>query len=100
MKKKTFASLNEFYTFYLEEHKEKRNRQLHFVGTSLFLSLIIIMLVTKNWLLFFALPIAGYGFAWFGHFFIEKNKPATFTYPIYSFICDFRMYFDMWRGKL
>lgn len=100
MEKRQFSSLNEFYTFYLQEHKNKTNRRLHFTGTSLFLVLVVVMLATQNWQLFFLLPVAGYGFAWTGHFFIEKNRPATFTYPFYSFVSDFRMYYDILRGRL
>ena len=46
------------------------------------------------------MPLAGYGFAWIGHYFFERNRPATFSHPIYSLLCDFRMYWDVWRGRL
>ncbi len=98
--KKEFSSLKEFYPYYLQEHKNKTNRMLHFIGTTLFLFLLLVMLFTQNWMIFFALPVVGYGFAWLGHFVIEKNKPATFTYPFYSFVCDFKMYIDVLKGRL
>jgi len=100
MSKKKFSSIDEFYPFYLGEHKNKINRGLHFFGTTLFIFLLAQMLVTGDWKLFFWLPVVGYGFAWVGHFLIENNRPATFTYPFYSFVCDFKMYFDFLRGKL
>jgi len=98
--KKEYSSISEFYPFYLQEHKNKTNRRLHFIGTTLFVILTVVMLATQNWALFILLPVAGYGFAWVGHFVIEKNRPATFTYPFYSFVCDFKMYFDILRGRV
>lgn len=100
MTKKKYSSVSEFYPYYLQEHKNKTNRRLHFVGTLLLLLVAAFMVITQNWILVFALPVLGYGFAWFGHFVIEKNRPATFTYPIYSLICDFKMFVDILRGRL
>jgi hypothetical protein len=94
-----FNSLREFYPFYLSEHQNKTSRILHFIGTSFFFILIILAFaVSKYWLLFFV-PIVGYGFAWIGHFFYEKNKPATFQYPFYSLASDFILYYDLILGK-
>jgi hypothetical protein len=85
------ASYEEFWPFYVSQHRDPLNRRLHFVGTTLVLgSLAAGVLVSPLWLL--AAPVAGYGFAWAGHFFFEKNKPATFTYPLWSLRGDFRMY--------
>lgn len=100
MNKKEFTSVAEFYPYYLQEHKNKTNRRLHFVGTLLLMIVAVTMVLTQNWMLFFLLPLLGYGFAWFGHFMIEKNRPATFTYPLYSLICDFKMFADILRGRL
>ncbi|UVJ45327.1 DUF962 domain-containing protein [Pseudomonas sp. LS1212] len=95
-----FNSFAEFYTFYLAEHSNSTCRRLHFAGTSLVLALLVYILATSNWLLFPALPVAGYGFAWVGHFFFEKNRPATFLHPLYSLMGDFVMYRDMLVGKV
>lgn len=95
-----FNSIKEFYPFYLSQHESRANRRLHFVGTSLVIALLIAAVVSGNYWLLLALPVAGYGFAWFGHFAFEKNKPATFTYPFYSLACDFAMYKDMWTGRI
>lgn len=100
MSKKKYSSVSEFYPYYLQEHKNRTNRKLHFIGTLLLLIVAAVMVFTQHWTLAFLLPILGYGFAWFGHFAIEKNRPATFTYPIYSLICDFKMFADILRGKL
>ena len=94
---KTFA---EFYPFYLGEHSNRTSRRLHFLGSSLVL-LCIVMLLTSGRMqyLLYAL-LCGYGFAWIGHFFFERNKPATFKHPLYSFIGDWAMYRDIWLGRI
>jgi len=95
-----YASFAEFYPFYLSEHANPMCRRLHFVGTSLVLGTIVAAIVTHNPWWFAATPIAGYGFAWIGHFFFEHNRPATFTYPFYSFVGDWVMYRDMLMGRV
>ena len=95
-----FKSFKDFYPFYLQEHNDVRCRQMHFIGTSLVLILFVMAFVTQNFRLLIWLPIAGYGFAWIGHFIFEKNRPATFKHPLYSLMGDFVMYFDIWRGKV
>ncbi len=93
------ASYEEFWPYYVSEHSRPDTRVLHFVGTSLVLaSLAAAVLVSPWWLL--AAPFAGYGFAWAGHFFCEKNRPATFTYPLWSLRGDFRMYRLMLLGRM
>jgi hypothetical protein len=95
-----FTRFADFYPFYLEEHSNRTCRRLHFVGTSLALVLIISAIVLANaWLLPGAL-LVGYAFAWVGHFFFEKNRPATFKYPFYSFIGDWVMWKDMLTGRI
>jgi len=89
---KRFTSLKEFYPFYLTEHTNPICRGLHFAGTSLVIALCITGIVTYNWKFFVLMPIAGYGFAWVGHFFFEKNKPAAFANPFYSLASDFIMF--------
>lgn len=95
-----YASVAEFYPFYLSQHKSRVNRRLHFIGTSLVIALLIASIVSGNFWLLLALPVAGYAFAWVGHFAFEKNRPATFKYPFYSLACDFLMYKDMWLGRI
>ncbi len=92
---KKYTTLRDFYPYYLTEHQDKTCQILHFIGTSLFLSFLIYALATQKWVYLWACPLAGYGFAWVGHFFFEKNKPATFQYPFYSLISDFIMYFHI-----
>jgi hypothetical protein len=95
-----FATFREFYPFYLSEHRNPTCRRLHFVGTTLVLVLVATAIVTRNawWLL--AVPVAGYGFAWVGHFAFEKNRPATFTYPAWSFMGDWVMYWQLATRKI
>jgi len=100
MEKKRFNRFSEFYPFYLSEHQDRVNRRLHFVGTTLVIALVLFALVTQQWLWLAAVPFAGYGFAWVGHFFFEKNKPATFNHPVYSFLGDWVMYKDILTGKI
>lgn len=96
---KKYTSLKEFYPFYLSEHQNPICRALHFVGTGLVIISFITFLVTLNWVYLAIIPLLGYGFAWVGHFFFEKNKPATFKYPGYSLASDFIMFFDILKGK-
>jgi len=95
-----FASFREFYPFYLEEHRNRVSRRLHFIGSCGVLVLLATALFTGNpWWALGAL-FCGYGFAWVGHFFFEKNRPATFKHPLYSFAGDWVMFKDMLIGKI
>jgi hypothetical protein len=96
----TFATFDEFYPFYLGEHANPTCRRLHFVGSSLVLGCVVAAIVTTNpwWLA--AMPVAGYGFAWVGHFFFEHNRPATFKHPLYSLLGDWVMYKDILIGRI
>ena len=96
---KKYTSLKEFYPYYLTEHQNPTSRLLHFTGTGLVLVVLITALLWANYSWLIAIPVIGYGFAWIGHFFFEKNKPATFTYPFYSLASDFILFFDLLRGK-
>jgi hypothetical protein len=84
-------SFEEFWPFYVSQHLDPVNRRLHFVGTALVLACLAGGLVATP-VLFAAMPVAGYGLAWIGHFAFEKNRPATFTYPLWSLRGDFRMF--------
>ncbi len=97
---RSFSSFAEFYPFYLGEHSNRMCRRLHFLGSTLAL-LCLAMLVRSgdwSWLLYGLL--AGYGCAWLGHFGFEKNKPASFKRPLYSFMGDWVMYRDIWLGRV
>ena len=94
-----FTSFTEFYPYYLSEHENLTCRRLHFVGSSLIVFLLAYTLMTGQWVLLWFLPVLGYGFAGFGHFFFEHNKPATFQYPFYSLLGDWVMYKDMLLGN-
>lgn len=95
-----FASFREFYPFYLSEHANKVSRRLHFIGSCGVLVLVGVAIARGNpWWLLPAL-LCGYGFAWVGHFFFEKNRPATFKHPLYSFVGDWVMFKDILTGKV
>lgn len=94
---KTFA---EFYPYYLGEHKNRTCRRLHFVGSTLVLACLAMLIATgRPQYILYAL-LCGYGFAWVGHYVFEKNRPATFKRPLFSLIGDWAMYFDIWRGRI
>jgi hypothetical protein len=97
---KKYNSFREFYPYYLTEHSDKRNRLLHFAGTALLLGCLVLSVALGKWWLLLLIPVIGYGFAWVGHYFIEKNKPATFTYPFYSLASDFVMFWHMLTGQV
>jgi hypothetical protein len=96
----SFNSIKEFYPYYLTQHRNNISRALHTIGTGLVIALFITMLATQIWWLFFLLPVVGYGFAWAGHFFFEKNKPAAFKNPLWSLACDFIMFKDTITGRI
>jgi hypothetical protein len=97
--KKQFKSLKEFYPFYLSQHQNTTSRILHFIGTSLFLFIFFGSFIFHQVSILLFSPVLAYGFAWVGHFFFEKNKPATFQYPLYSLASDFILYFEILSGK-
>ena len=95
-----FASFRDFYPFYLGEHRNPTCRRLHVIGTLSGLLLLVAALASGRWTLVVAALLAGYGFAWVGHFFFEHNAPATFKYPLYSLRGDFAMLRDVLTGRL
>ncbi len=94
-----YRSLKEFYPYYLTEHRQTTTRVLHFIGTGLTALWLALAVVTGNawWLVL--VPLGGYGFAWVGHFFFERNKPATFQYPAFSLASDFILFWHLLSGK-
>lgn len=95
-----FRSFSEFYPFYLSQHSDRTCRRLHFAGTLMLIVVALSAAITGSWKLLWFLPVVGYGFAWVGHFFFERNRPATFTYPFYSLLGDFVMFRDMLIGRI
>ena len=96
-----YQRFNDFYKFYLSEHSNQSCRRLHFIGTALVLLVFALMLFSVvPWSRWWLLPIIGYGFAWVGHFFFEKNRPATFRHPLYSFLADWLMFWQILIGKI
>lgn len=96
-----YSSFKDFYPFYLGEHSNLTCRRLHFIGTTgivIVAALVAAQVLPLVWL--WSIPILGYGFAWVGHFFFEKNRPATFKYPFYSLLGDWVMYKDILTGKI
>ena len=100
MAEKKYTTFWDFYPYYLTEHSLPVNRTLHFIGTGIVIALLITAIVTMRPLLLLLIPVAGYGFAWVGHFFLEKNRPATFTYPFYSLASDFVMFYHILTGQI
>ena len=97
---KSFTRFADFYPFYLGEHANRTCRRLHFVGSSLALLCMVMLFASgRPQYLLYAL-LCGYGFAWVGHFVFEKNTPASFKRPLYSFMGDWVMYKDLWTGRI
>ncbi len=90
----------EFYIYYLSEHSDKTCRILHLIGTTLVFVFAFLAIYLSQHLLWIMMPVAGYGFAWFGHFKYEKNNPATFQYPLWTLASDFKMFFQIMTGKM
>ena len=95
-----YKTFDDFYPFYLNEHRNGTCRTLHFMGSFCVLTVLAAALVMGRWQLFILMPVAGYGFAWVGHFFFEKNRPATFKYPLYSLVADWVMMKDILLGRI
>ena len=96
----TYARFSDFYPYYLSEHSNRTCRRLHFVGTTIGLVLLLHAVSTLNFWWALAGVVQGYAWAWIGHFVFEKNRPATFKYPLYSFAGDWVMWKDILTGKI
>ena len=96
MEIRTFA---DFWPTYVRAHSRPRTRQLHATGSMLAIACFALGLSWNLWFLL-AEPLVGYAFAWYGHFFVEHNKPATFGHPFYSLAADYRMLFLMMAGRM
>lgn len=95
-----FTTYSAFFDFYLSEHSHPGTRALHYLGSTCGVAALILTIWTSNPLWILAGLTAGYGCAWIGHFFIEHNRPATFKYPLWSFMGDYHMYFLWLTGQL
>lgn len=95
-----FASFREFYPYYLGEHRNRTCRRLHFIGSTLVIAIVVAAAWTRQPLWLLLAPVAGYGFAWVGHYGFEKNRPATFRHPLYSLLGDWVMFADVLRGRV
>lgn len=98
--RRAFQNFAEFYPFYLSEHQNSLCRRLHFIGSTLALLALVEAIVSGDYYWLLAMPLAGYGFAWIGHFAFEKNRPSTFQHPLYSLLGDWVMYKDMLIGRM
>ena len=95
-----YTNFRDFYPFYLGEHQNRICKRLHFIGSSLVLLTLVGVLVTGRWWGLWLMPLFGYGFTWVGHYFFEKNRPATFIHPLYSLMGDWVMYRDILIGRI
>jgi len=95
-----YASFREFYPFYLSEHSHCICRRLHFAGSLLVIAIVLAAIAMRDARWLWLAPIVGYGFAWIGHFFFEKNRPATFQHPLYSLAGDWVMFWDIVRRRV
>ena len=95
-----YKTFKDFYPFYLSQHADRNCRRLHLTGTTLGLVIFSAGIIMQNGWLFLAAFLTGYGFAFAGHYLFEKNHPATFKYPIYSFAGDWVMWKDILTGRM
>ena len=96
---KKHKNFKDFYPYYLTEHSDKTTKLFHFVGTSFSIMFLVLFIVEFNPIYILFALLSGYGFAWVSHFFVEHNKPATWTYPLYSLMADYKMFWEILQGK-
>lgn len=94
------TTYSEFWDFYVREHSKPLTRVLHFAGTTIGIALLVWFVATGRWYYFPFFFIVGYAFAWFAHLIVEKNRPATFKYPLWSFVSDFKMMWYTISGRM
>ena len=99
MSERKYGSFEEFWPFYVSQHQNKVNRNFHFVGSTFTIACLFLGIFRSPYY-FIAMPFTGYGFAWFGHYVFERNTPATFTYPFWSFVADWQMFLFMCIGRM
>lgn len=97
---KTIMTYSDFWPYYLREHAKPATRAWHYIGTLLAIAVLIAVIITGRWAFLPFVLVSGYFFAWLSHGFIERNKPATFTYPLWSLASDFRMLFCFLTGQM
>lgn len=100
MKANERLSFAEFWPYYLAEHSRPATRSVHFLATVCWLGLLLAALLLRRWWLLALIPVVAYGLAWVSHFFIERNRPATFKYPLFSLLADHKMALYMATGRL
>lgn len=100
MSDRRFGSFREFYPYYLSEHSDRNCRRMHFIGSWGVLGALAAAIWFANPWLLLLMPVFGYGFAWLGHFLFEKNRPATFTHPVYSLMGDWVMFWHVLTGRV
>ena len=100
MREEKYRKLEAFWPFYVREHSRRLTRRLHFIGNTNLFVWLLLAAVRRSPKLLLAAVVSSYAYAWVGHFFIEKNRPATFKYPVESAICDMIMYAKMWQGTM
>jgi len=93
-----YTNFKDFYPYYLSEHDNKYTKLLHFIGTTIAIYFYVRFFMTFEFIFLLASLLSGYGFAWVAHFFVEHNKPATFKYPLWSFIGDHKIYLEKLPG--
>lgn len=99
MTNRDISTYKAFWHYYVNEHRSRLNRRLHFLGTSLTFFWLVLAATASPWFLV-AAPVTGYGLAWLGHFYVEKNHPATFRYPVWSLLADLQMFALMCAGRM
>ncbi|MEL6688297.1 MAG: DUF962 domain-containing protein [Pseudomonadota bacterium] len=97
---KTIKTYQDFWPYYLQEHAQPATRAWHYFGTALAVAVLIFVIATGRWMLLPLALVSGYFFAWVSHGLIERNKPATFTYPLWSLMSDFRMLWCFLTGQM
>ena len=100
MSEQPIRTYGEFWPYYVNAHRRPMTRRLHFIGTSLAILCIAAVIAGSSLWLLLAAPVIAYAFAWAGHFWMEKNTPATFGHPIWSLVSDFRMFGLMCLGRM